>query len=372
MDVQIQAKEIQQINRTSVLQQTAFWSKVKLKQGIRSQAFDIKVKAVNLRHRSSVRSCIGDDILILFEEIGNDCLIAYVPYGPTLKPGDENIGPFLEELSESLRGWLPHNCIMLRYDLLWESLWAKDDFHFDDRGNWMGPPETLKQEFRLNCETRKWNLRKATTNILPSDTLFIDLNKDTDRLLKEMKPKTRYNLRLSLRKGVRVRKADRDEFDAWYSLYRETCLRNKVRFCGRKYFETVLGTAAGCTKSPAEVELLFAEIDDRPLAGMFLAFSNNRATYLYGASSSTDRNYMASYALQWEAICRAKNYGCTEYDMFGIAPYPSPSHPLYGLYRFKTGFGGRIFHRMGCWDYPFAPDKYAMFRATEMKASVAA
>jgi lipid II:glycine glycyltransferase (peptidoglycan interpeptide bridge formation enzyme) len=75
---------------------------------------------------------------------------------------------------------------------------------------------------------------------------------------------------------------------------------------------------------------------------------------------------MALYALQWEAICRAKSYGCTEYDMFGVAPYPSPSHPLYGLYRFKTGFGGSILHRMGCWDYPLNHESYDMFRAAEM------
>jgi lipid II:glycine glycyltransferase (peptidoglycan interpeptide bridge formation enzyme) len=81
---------------------------------------------------------------------------------------------------------------------------------------------------------------------------------------------------------------------------------------------------------------------------------------------------MAPYALQWEAICRAKSHGCTEYDMFGIAPYPSPSHPLYGLYRFKTGFGGSILHRMGCWDYPLNSARYDMYRTAEMKANIGA
>ena len=61
---------------------------------------------------------------------------------------------------------------------------------------------------------------------------------------------------------------------------------------------------------------------------------------------------MPTYALQWEAIRRAKAAGCLEYDMFGVAPQTDPTHPMYGLWKFKHGFGGEIFHQLGCWDYP--------------------
>ena len=77
---------------------------------------------------------------------------------------------------------------------------------------------------------------------------------------------------------------------------------------------------------------------------------------------------MASYALQWEAIKRAKKRGCAEYDMFGVAPKPDPSHPMYGLYRFKSGFGGRMFHRMGCWDFPLDAENYNIFSASEFNS----
>jgi lipid II:glycine glycyltransferase (peptidoglycan interpeptide bridge formation enzyme) len=127
-------------------------------------------------------------------------------------------------------------------------------------------------------------------------------------------------------------------------------------------------TNADRTGSPAEVELLIAEFDSQSLAAMFLVYSGQRATYLYGASSALKRDYMATYALQWEAIIRARKKGCTEYDMFGTAPYRDPSHPLYGLYRFKTGFGGYMFHRMGCWDYPFCEQDYEQFISLEMKS----
>ena len=68
-----------------------------------------------------------------------------------------------------------------------------------------------------------------------------------------------------------------------------------------------------------------AYYENTPLAAMFLVLSSHRATYLYGASSSSMRNVMPTYALQWKAIQEAKAGKCYEYDMFGIAPNPNPS-----------------------------------------------
>ena len=74
---------------------------------------------------------------------------------------------------------------------------------------------------------------------------------------------------------------------------------------------------------------------------MFLVLSAHRATYLYGASSSSMRNLMPTYALQWKAMLIAKKCDCTEYDMFGVSPNPDPSHPMYGLYRFNKALEER-------------------------------
>jgi lipid II:glycine glycyltransferase (peptidoglycan interpeptide bridge formation enzyme) len=64
----------------------------------------------------------------------------------------------------------------------------------------------------------------------------------------------------------------------------------------------------------------------------------------------------------------AQNKGCTEYDMFGIAPTPDPAHPMHGLYRFKTGFGGNQYHTLGCWDYPLDHNKYQYLNTMEMSS----
>lgn len=367
MNLFVNQKETDYIEKTPIVQQTAFWSKLKEKQGVSTKAFDIKLKAHDLSPSSRLKNYVQDDFLVLLQDIGNDGCIAYVPYGPSIEPDDENQGVFLEELSESLRPHLDSNCVLLRYDLAWESQWAKDETRFMN-DDWIGPPEKQNQEIRLNFNTQNWNLKKANTNVLPKDTIFIDLKKDETGILNQMKSKTRYNIRLSERKGVKVRRADMSDMHIWYKLYEETCIRNGIFLDHSDYFKTVLNTRAKNTNSPAEVELLIAENKEMPLAAMFIVYSGKRATYLYGASSMHNRNYMAPYALQWEAIKRAKKRGCTEYDMFGVAPYRDPSHPMYGLYRFKTGFGGNLFHRMGCWDYPLDDSNYKLFQSMEMNS----
>ena len=119
-------------------------------------------------------------------------------------------------------------------------------------------------------------------------------------------------------------------------------------------------------ENDTDFELLIAEIDGYPLSAMFLTYSSTTATYLFGASSSEHRNLMSTYLLQWEAIQRAKARGCVEYDLFGTAPKADPAHPMYGLYRFKMGFGGRQLHRMGCWDFPLQKENYLNYLTNEM------
>jgi lipid II:glycine glycyltransferase (peptidoglycan interpeptide bridge formation enzyme) len=74
---------------------------------------------------------------------------------------------------------------------------------------------------------------------------------------------------------------------------------------------------------------------------------------------------MAPYALQWQAIRDAKAANCSSYDFFGIPPNEDPNHPMAGLYRFKTGFGGKIIHRPGSWDYVYRPMMRKLFTAAE-------
>jgi lipid II:glycine glycyltransferase (peptidoglycan interpeptide bridge formation enzyme) len=74
---------------------------------------------------------------------------------------------------------------------------------------------------------------------------------------------------------------------------------------------------------------------------------------------------MAPYAMHWAAMLACRELGCTSYEMGAVSPGATPDHPFYGMYRFKTGFGGRIEYSCGSWDYPFDHDSYMMFSNAE-------
>ena len=365
MEIQIEPKQIIDAYSTPIVQQTSFWSKVKERLGLFSSAYEFKVRNRDIYEGVGGFSCTNADFILFFQYLNQEDYLAYVPYGPEVEPSENNQGAFLEELSEILKSYLPKNCIALRYDLNWESHWCKEE-DFDEDGTWIGLPKSEFQEIKLNYGTCNRNLRKAKTNILPANTIVLDLTQKESDLLQRMKPKTRYNIKLALRKGVEVRSMGIEGLKIWYDLYHETALRNGLFINDYLYFETMFASKMEGEDNEVKVQLLVAYYDSIPLSAMFLVLSSYRATYLYGASSSQMRNVMSTYALQWKAIQIAKANNCFEYDMFGIAPSPNPSHPMYGLYKFKQGFGGEIYHQLGCWDYPIEEDKYNYFSACEM------
>ncbi|ADV42787.1 peptidoglycan bridge formation glycyltransferase FemA/FemB family protein [Bacteroides helcogenes] len=365
MNLKIEPKDVQDAYSTPIVQQTSFWSKVKERLGMNSSAFEFSVRNSEIYSNVGGFSHTNADFIMFFQYLNKEDYIAYLPYGPEIEPSEENQGEFLEELSESLKSYLPKHCIALRYDLNWKSHWCRDE-DFDADGNWIGLPQKEFQEIKLNYGTCNRNLRKANTNILPANTIVLDLSRDEECILGMMKPKTRYNIKLSLKKGVEVRSTGMEGLNVWYDLYTETAFRNGLHLNDISYFRSVFASKMECQDKALNVKLLIAYFDNIPLAAMFLVLSAHRATYLYGASSSRLRNMMPTYALQWKAMQIAKDNDCSEYDMFGISPCAEPSHPMYGLYKFKHGFGGEIYHQLGCWDYPVEEGKYNYFSALEM------
>ena len=313
MYIGLEPKNTDHIVKSPVFQQSAFWARLKDHQGWDTKAFRAYIDSPGVyaidggyddlqNPESEDQATQRSDLLVLIRPVGDKVSMAYIPYGPLFEPEEEGRGRCLEQLSESLRPFLPPDCLFIRYDLLWQSAWVNDDGYYDGQGAWLGPPASGVRELRMNFDTRNWKLRQAPTGILPSNTLLLDLERGNDIVLQRMKPKTRYNIRLSQRKGVRVRVSGLEELETWYGLYAQTAARNNIFLHGIEYFKTVLELKAGGTSSAANVHMLLAHKDEEPLAAMFLVIAGKRATYLYGASSSGNRNLMGTYALQWEAM----------------------------------------------------------------------
>jgi len=182
-------------------------------------------------------------------------------------------------------------------------------------------------------------------NIQPPRTILVDIGDSEEEILARMKQKTRYNIRLAEKKGVTVRAWD--DLESFHKMMLLTGGRDGFGIHSLEYYKRAFKLL-----HPKEMaELLLAEYEGKPLAALFVARNGNRAYYLYGASTDEERNRMPTYLLQWEAMQWAKARGCEEYDLWGVpdedeatleADFETRHDGLWGIYRFKRGFGGEL------------------------------
>ncbi|MDR2110505.1 MAG: peptidoglycan bridge formation glycyltransferase FemA/FemB family protein [Spirochaetaceae bacterium] len=323
-------------NGASSFLQSGFWGSFKARFGWNARAF-----------LAEWASSGGETIplLVTRRRIGPGFSLAYVPWGPELPPGfpPAGRGQALRELAEALRGFLPRDTALIRFDPPW--------FTEGDTPPPLGKP-----------------FSRAPADVQPPDTVIVDLRPPGEAILRGMKPKWRYNIRLAEKKGVTVYQADEEGLDRFYALLRETAKRDGIAIHGKDYYGTLFSHRrdyAGASPGVPDIRLYLARQGEETLAAIITLFRGTAAVYLYGASSDRRRNLMAPYALQWRAMADAKAAGCLEYDLYGIPPREDPAHPMAGLYRFKTGFGGRIIHRSGSWDYAYRPVLKHLFTAAE-------
>jgi lipid II:glycine glycyltransferase (peptidoglycan interpeptide bridge formation enzyme) len=326
--------------------QSSFWGAFKEPFGWKARAFTVEY---NNREKKP--------LLVLTRRIARLLTLAYVPWGPELPAAilpfpqtetptasqTETLTKCMTAIAAGLRLHLPH-AALVRFDLPW---------HTEGTGP-LCPAAPFK---------------RAPVNVQAPDTVHLDLVPDEEAILARMKPKWRYNIRLGGKK-VTVTRCGPERLADFYALLGETARRDRIFIHSIAYYRALFDQAAKTAATDAPdanpvISLYLAEYEAKPVAGIVTLFRGREAVYLYGASSSEHRNLMAPYALQWQAMRDAKAAGCACYDLFGIPPTPDPSHPMAGLYLFKTGFGGKIIHRPGCYDYAYAPLWAAAFRTAE-------
>jgi lipid II:glycine glycyltransferase (peptidoglycan interpeptide bridge formation enzyme) len=199
---------------------------------------------------------------------------------------------------------------------------------------------------------------KKQKQVQPRATFYVDLDQSLDNLIGSFEEKTRYNIRLSERKGVTVRRAnDLAGIETYYKIYKETSARDKFLIHPISYYRNIKELLID--KGLASVFLAYYK--DEPIAGVFVFSFGNKVWYMYGASSNEARNVMPNHALHWHVVKWAKEAGYKIYDLWGIPSNPKEGHPLWGVYRFKKGFNGKLVKYVGVWDLPFDPISYHVF-----------
>ena len=199
---------------------------------------------------------------------------------------------------------------------------------------------------------------KAPKQVQPRATLFLDLTRDLDDILMSFEEKTRYNVRLAQKKGVVVvEDKSQKGMDIFYHMYQQTAKRDHFMIHPLKYYQSIR-------------ELLFtkglgsnfiAYYKNKPIASVIVFCFGTKLWYMYGASVSEFRNVMPNHLLHWQIIQWAKQKNLKTYDFWGIPANPKEGHPLFGVYRFKKGFGGKSVKFIGAYDFPYSPLFYNLF-----------
>ncbi len=234
----------------------------------------------------------------------------------------------------------------------------------------------LRLEPRLTIEELGnyfFNLNlKSTDAIQPRDTWVVDLKKSEADILKGMHQKTRYNIRLAEKKEVKVRVgASVKDFDIFWVLMQLTTKRDNFYSHHREYYYQLWNQfrfAKTSDQFELTIKLIIAEKDGVPLAAALFSFFGDRVVYLHGASSDQQKNIMAPYLLQWQAIKAAKEASYGLFDFYGIAPgnrkiNKSDKESCWsGITRFKKGFGGREVNYVGAWDWVYNKTWYELYK----------
>lgn len=197
--------------------------------------------------------------------------------------------------------------------------------------------------------------------VQPRSTLHLGLCDGPETVLAGMKQKWRYNVRLADRKGVTVRTMTAVDLPAWHAMNAETSQRDGFGVHQPAYY-----AAAFDLFPPGRACWLLAEFEGQPLAAIVVFALGRKSWYLWGASHSLERQRMPNHALQWAGIRWAVEQGCHSYDLWGI-PDEVGANPeafaddlaeqpggLWGVYRFKQGFGGQVVRYTGAWDLPLS------------------
>lgn len=198
--------------------------------------------------------------------------------------------------------------------------------------------------------------RSAHASFQPEYTRMVDLTIPEEEILKQMKQKGRYNIRLAAKKGVIVEETK--DATVFATLMQETATRDGFSAHTEKIYQDLLKDLSKTPKAHLFVAFSAVKI---PLAAAIVIIHGTQATYLYGASSNQSRELMAPYLLHWEIMRFARQKGCTKYDFFGVAPENEPDHSWRGVTEFKEKFGGGAVRYIAAREVIYGFLRYCLF-----------
>lgn len=205
----------------------------------------------------------------------------------------------------------------------------------------------------VKLPTSRFQLLPSPRDTFYHWTVFVDLTKSESELLASFKPKTRYNIKIAEKAGVKINLDG--TIDNFIRLQKETSKRQGFFIHSDSYYKKFFETF----KKTNQIKIIEAYYDQELICSWVLVTYKNTLFYPYGASSDSHKNLMASNLVAWEAIKLGKKLGCTLFDMWGINP--TPGHSWEGVTRFKTGYSETVIEYAKSMDLVINKPLYTLF-----------
>jgi lipid II:glycine glycyltransferase (peptidoglycan interpeptide bridge formation enzyme) len=180
--------------------------------------------------------------------------------------------------------------------------------------------------------------------ICPTRTRLIDLNLDEQILLDQMESKTRYNVRLAGRRGVKTEfvdgermLADRAVFDEFFGVYQQNSVRLGMHAPPPRFLERL------CEHFKKDCFFALSRLasGETGAVATFLV-AGDTVSYQMNGSTEAGRHDFAPTAIIWAAFLEGKRRGCRWFDFDGEADDRYQEDEEWkGFTKFKSGFGGR-------------------------------
>lgn len=295
------------------------------------------------------------DLLITIHKIPHTSwTIGYVPKGPL--PTQEMIAN-LKEIGEK------ENCIFIQLE--------PNIVRNQESGIMNQEKNSKSANFEAIIHNSQFMIQPSARPLFTKYTFILDLTKSEEELLKAMHPKTRYNIKVAEKHGVKIVEDNSDQaFETYLRLTNETTKRQGFYAHTENYhrlmWETLKAKDQKLKTSYLTAHLFLAKYNDQTLTAWIVFVYNNTLYYPYGASSSEYRETMASNLIMWEVIKFGKKLGLKRFDMWGaLGPNPNPKDSWFGFHRFKQGYGPELVEFVGSYDLVINPILYEVYKIAD-------
>lgn len=215
-------------------------------------------------------------------------------------------------------------------------------------------------DYFKSVELFKHHCKKSSISRFSRRTIILDISKNTNTLLSDMHPKTRYNINYAKRKGIYVRKENNSKgLEILIALQKETARRQNFYVHPDNYYKNLWDTLY----PKGHAHILVGYHNSMPLSAWLLFSYKNILYYPYGGSNYNFRNLMSSNLVAWEAIKLGKELNCELFDMWGCSDPRDKMDSWYGFTKFKLGYGGDVVEFSDTFDLVFNPAKYHLFNS---------